>query len=395
MASFTDSDSSVPAADFVARITWSPDGSTSLGSVSYDPSQGDYVVYASHSFSTDGSQPFSVDVTDPSGTSASSSGSVDVSDGPLTYSSGEYGWGNQYVLNGQSFSGTVATFLDPDGPLPVGDYSATIDIYDSNGNLTGVHPTAYIAYDSTSQQFTVSCSCTLPDSQQNRFEVAIERTSGGNPLLVTSYVQDPGYFSSSIASASGCYITATEGEGFSNVVIASFTSSSPDAVASDFSATINGESGAYSIATTIEANNNGGFNVWATTAIFYEAGQGPVPITINGLTLYATADVTASIAGLEAAASPIVAVQNTPFSGTLATFTSDSSLADDPFSAVINWGDGVSGPGAISESGDVFTVTGSHTYTTPGNYERERPDLYRYLGRYPGRELDGCGRPAG
>ena len=112
VATFTDANDAAEAADFVAKVTWA-DGSTSLGNVSYDPSQNAFVVFAEHAFSADGSQSFSVTVSDAGGSSdTADGGSVVVSD-PLL----EQAWGNQYVLSGQSFSGTVATFINPGGPL--------------------------------------------------------------------------------------------------------------------------------------------------------------------------------------------------------------------------------------------------------------------------------------
>jgi hypothetical protein len=38
------------------------------------------------------------------------------------------------------------------------------------------------------------------------------------------------------------------------------------------------------------------------------------------------------------------------------------------FSATINWGDGTTSPGAITESGTTYSVTGSHTYSGGGRH---------------------------
>jgi hypothetical protein len=50
-------------------------------------------------------------------------------------------------------------------------------------------------------------------------------------------------------------------------------------------------------------------------------------------------------------------------SQTVATFTDPAGAeATANYSATIDWGDGTTGPGSISQSGGVFTVTGSHAY---------------------------------
>jgi hypothetical protein len=51
----------------------------------------------------------------------------------------------------------------------------------------------------------------------------------------------------------------------------------------------------------------------------------------------------------------------------VAAFTEpDLSDGTGEFAATINWGDGSSSSGTITESGGVFRVLGSHTYATSG-----------------------------
>src|SRR6202022_2190425 len=65
------------------------------------------------------------------------------------------------------------------------------------------------------------------------------------------------------------------------------------------------------------------------------------------------------------------AAAGTAFAGPTATFT-DASSAGTPsdFSAAIDWGDGSSSAGAITggPGNAPYTVSGNHTYTTPGFY---------------------------
>jgi hypothetical protein len=66
----------------------------------------------------------------------------------------------------------------------------------------------------------------------------------------------------------------------------------------------------------------------------------------------------------------ISAVAGKPFTATVATFT-DSNAAATPasFNATINWGDSTPvSAGTITVNGQVFTVTGSHTYAVSGTF---------------------------
>src|SRR5437016_4019173 len=67
----------------------------------------------------------------------------------------------------------------------------------------------------------------------------------------------------------------------------------------------------------------------------------------------------------------VSAIEGTPLPGDtdLASFT-DGTLTDNSenFVANIDWGDGTTTAGTLSGSGGSFTVTGSHTYATAGNF---------------------------
>ena len=66
----------------------------------------------------------------------------------------------------------------------------------------------------------------------------------------------------------------------------------------------------------------------------------------------------------------VSAVAGTPFTATVATFTDDNPAATPAsFTAIINWGDSTPpGAGTITANGQLFTVTGSHTYANPGTF---------------------------
>jgi hypothetical protein len=94
----------------------------------------------------------------------------------------------------------------------------------------------------------------------------------------------------------------------------------------------------------------------------------------------ATFQVTVSDPAVVASALNIAAIANTAFTQTVATFTDPGGAepnASDPtggigshYAATINWGDlSTSSSGTITFSNGVFTVSGSHTYTSAGSFQ--------------------------
>ena len=66
----------------------------------------------------------------------------------------------------------------------------------------------------------------------------------------------------------------------------------------------------------------------------------------------------------------IQATHGVPFDGAVASFVDGTPTAQSTnFTATITWGDGTGGPGTVSgPAGGPFTVSGMHTYTSPGSY---------------------------
>jgi len=63
------------------------------------------------------------------------------------------------------------------------------------------------------------------------------------------------------------------------------------------------------------------------------------------------------------------AMEQTPFTATIATFTDPDPSTPQYFKATINWGDGAVSAGTISANGGGFNVSGSHTYSSEGSYQ--------------------------
>ncbi len=95
----------------------------------------------------------------------------------------------------------------------------------------------------------------------------------------------------------------------------------------------------------------------------YDGNQGP---TLDNVSLTAVTDIISASAVIP----PIPPqVTNTPFNGTVATFTdTDTAYLPSQFTTTITWGDGQTSTGIVSGSGGSYTVAGMHTYGAIGTY---------------------------
>lgn len=168
----------------------------------------------------------------------------------------------------------------------------------------------------------------------------------------------------------GVSLVATEATTFSGVV-ASFVDTDPNGTVSDYSASIAWGDGTTSVADSITASGNG-FVVFGTHA-YTHAGTQPVNVVIKdvgGASTTAQSTATVSVLPLTLTAG---AVNGFEYSATseaaVATFTyGNGAVPAGNFSATIDWGDGTSSAGSVSESGTTYSVLGSHTYTDEGKY---------------------------
>lgn len=75
-------------------------------------------------------------------------------------------------------------------------------------------------------------------------------------------------------------------------------------------------------------------------------------------------------APIQARVLPLTLTENTPFNGNVATFTdSDGNTAPSDYTATITWGDGQTASGTVAATTNGFSISGSHSYATPGNYQ--------------------------
>ena len=190
--------------------------------------------------------------------------------------------------------------------------------------------------------------------------LSIERLESRQLLSVAAAVTRP-----TPTVAHHAVIQETEGAAFTGATVATF-SADP---ASTYTATINwGDKSTTS--GSVVVNGSGSFTVTGAHD-YLKAGTYLMTVKITNQSSKTTSVFsTAKVADAALAASPIsiTATRNSAFSGNVATFTdADPNAVATPRAteiATINWGDGTSSVGTITQAtaGGPFTVAGKHTY---------------------------------
>lgn len=180
------------------------------------------------------------------------------------------------------------------------------------------------------------------------------------------------YQSDDAISASGKTISATEGSPFSGAV-ATFTDPDQNAVAAEYTATIDWGDGTTTPG-TVTGPNGGPFTV-SGTHTYADEGSYSITVVITDADTpsnQATAHSTANVADAALTAGTLTVTGGTEGSAPATasfTFTDANSAATaGDFSATIDWGDGTTTTGTVAGAGGAFTVTGSHTYAEEGTY---------------------------
>ena len=170
-------------------------------------------------------------------------------------------------------------------------------------------------------------------------------------------------------TAKGTSISSTEGRSFSGTV-ATFTVPSTSPTPADYTASINWGDGTTSAGTI--TGSAGNFTVTGTHT-YAEEGSYTATVTItdvNTTSNTGTAKTSAAIGDAALHASGGHPTRSgEKVSGTVATFTDDNPGAPvSDFTATINWGDGATTSGTVTDPAVTFNVTGSHTYTKTGTF---------------------------
>ncbi|HXT59406.1 MAG TPA: DUF4214 domain-containing protein, partial [Pirellulales bacterium] len=262
-----------------------------------------------------------------------------------------------------SSSQTVATFTDPGGAEALANYSADIDWGDSSATTAGT-----ITFDAGTGVFTVTGQHDYAAAGSYTVTVTLHHLSAPDATATSSaQVANP------VVDAQGLTLNAIEGVDTGVVDVATFTDPGGPGPLSDYSADINWGDGSPSSAGTITFD--AGTNVFTIhgSHTYAEDGTQLITVTVHRVSAPdATVNSTAIVAEPAIVATG-VAVNGNEFLAlpnvTVATFThGNASEPASDFAVTIHWGDGSTSAGAVSLSGGVYTVTGSHTYTDEGAF---------------------------
>jgi hypothetical protein len=275
-------------------------------------------------------------------------------------------------------SGTVATFTDADPDAQLSDYTATIDWGDGSSPTTGTiaaDPGGGFDVSGTHTYTSVAASVNFPVKVTIN-DVGGAQTSASSAVAVT--VTPP---PDAALSASGTSLHASVLPNVAvpiSTVVATFTDADPEGKVSDFSASIDWGDGSPITSGTVSTRSDGGFEVSGshTYAGLPMSTTFPIRVTINDVGgASASANSTVAVTVVSQPDAPLSAVGTifretaradsaAAVSGAVATFTdADPTGKPSEFTAMIDWGDGQSGPGSVTSSPEGgFLVQGSHDY---------------------------------
>jgi len=264
------------------------------------------------------------------------------------------------ATEGASFTGTVATFTDPDPNSTASEYTATINWGDATA------PTAGTITGPTGGPFTVTGTHTY--IEEGTYTVTVTITDVDTPsntatATSTANVADAALTPGALIVSAG----GVEGVTPTNVTF-TFTDANPFATVADFTATIAWGDGSTT-AGAVSGPPGGPFTVTGSHT-YAEEGSYTLTVTVHddgGSTTSksGTATVADAPLGATCAAPPVSPMS---FNGAVANLTDANPFATvADFTATINWGDGFTTAGTVSgPAGGPFTVSGSHVYAAPG-----------------------------
>jgi hypothetical protein len=351
-------DGSAPA---VVTSTASADGQIVAGT------GGTYLVRGNHKYAEDGAYNVQVVVEDLDTTSTASFTAVahvaeaDLAGQPVPIA----------AVEGTPFSGSVATFTDPDGTDGAGAFSATINW--GNGQTSG----GVVVQDSPGH-FHVEGQFIFPEESAGRTVTTTITEVGLDPAATIHVTSRAVVADAALHVSPSAPLDRTEGVRFTDA-LATFTDDDPGAVAGDFTATITWGDGTAVVLTSVAspagqivAGPGGTFTIRGTHTYVEENATGyAVGVTVRDAGgAHDGGGTTIQIDNAPLAGTPvtIAPVEGHSFSGVIARFTDPDvfAVARD-YSATIDWGDGTittasAAAGTLVRSGAGFAVIGTHTY---------------------------------
>lgn len=352
VAHFTDSNPLGTVSQFTATIDWGDGSAASTGSI-VAAAGGGFDVQGSHTFAF-GPTTVRVTVLSDGGNRATTTLPLTVPNAPLSATA--------FVINpleGQSFTGTVATLIDGNPAAVASEYTATIAWGDGKSSRGTVVPAGLPG------QFRVQGTHTF-DQGTYGLTVTI-RDAGGGTAQASSNVS----VANAPLFAAGTDLTATEGSAVTGK-IATLTDGNPSALASEYVVTINwGDNSPLSTGTVVVSASGTGFDVKGThtyPTVTANPQSFPIQVTIRdaaGGSALATATARVANAAIQATGRPnLKAIEGAPFTGTVATFVDANPLGRvGDYAATINWNDGTpveAGTITALANDAGFAVAGKH-----------------------------------
>jgi uncharacterized protein (TIGR03118 family) len=286
---------------------------------------------------------------------------------------------NATARAGEEFSGALAAFGSADLPSPMAgpaaSYIATIDWGDGSTTTGSMATTGNGGY-------LVVGSHTYAAAGADDYQVTI-RDASGNSVTAAGVVQV-----TSAPLLAKALPVVSHGLSIDNASLATFVDAGGADPLANYSATIDWGDGTTSYGTissaiaATDASAAGGLFTVAGSHAYGSTGDYTFTVTIRDVDgSQATVQGTAHLvqATLVAHALPVVSHGLSLDKATVATFF-DTGGADPlaNYSATIDWGDGSTSAGTISSAiapagasaaGGLFTVAGSHTYASIGDYK--------------------------
>jgi hypothetical protein len=137
VATFKDADRTKAASFYSATINWG-DNTASAGVVQATTTTGSFKVQGTHIYKESGPYSITVTINDPGGASITAKSSIAVADARLTNGAAAA----IRIMHGQTFSGTVATFVDMNSFAPATDFTAMIHWGDGMTSMATVSMTS-------------------------------------------------------------------------------------------------------------------------------------------------------------------------------------------------------------------------------------------------------------
>jgi PKD repeat protein len=350
-AGFTDTDVvDRHASDYTVVVNWGDgcsDTLDSLGAGSNDApitgSAGQFSISDGYAYSDPGNYAIQVTVTDLAGESWVGTTMATVSAAPLTMTGGLV----DDAVPGVSVTQTLASFTDANAADGASSYVATVNWGDgtqTSGVISG-----------SEGDFVVSGTHAYAAQGNYQVTVTVSNAADQTTGSATSTVDVGAIYAGQAAT----------------LQVASFTSSNPNAAASNFNATITWGDGTQSAG--VVTGSNGQFQVTGTHT-YAADGSYAVQVTVAdqyGDTLNATGSVSVVRDPLGGYGNTMEATAGVALNNVLVGVLTDPDAGDQSgaYMALINWGDGTAPTmGTVIGSNGLFEVLGSHTYVTPGEY---------------------------